>query len=381
MFWNYTRFETKLLLHNRKSWFIAVFLLLFFLVFFIYDSRAQPQTLIEQKRVEKEEMNIIFENVEYMGEELPVMAKIHENLLKQSSLINFQVYYLGIGDDSEQYIENGLELNQLRLQVHELGNKGIPKHLIKSKEEILKEDALLHYMKEHQMTIEESSFLTNHFFTNALNRMSGLLLLIIILICGSELLLYEKVHETITKGFPLSFFKKVGGKITVYFCYIYVLLIMGFLIGMGYIVTKLQAKDFSFPILIYKNHEYIAVSIWQYLIYIFVGMALVTVLILIFSILLNMLFQNAFANLLVGIGIYFLPDLVHSPLLSPIKYIDIASCLSGDLAVQLGSPSLDWGNAMVWLAGITFLLIGCIYAINQYMYIRKPKDKPLLKPF
>lgn len=386
MFWKYTQFELKLLWHNRKTWFIGAFLLLFYLVFFIYYSQAEPQSLIDQKRIEKEEMNAIFEHVDNYREDIPEVAEVYEILLKESSLLNFQVFYLGNGDDPVQYIENGLELNQLRLQVHELGNKGIPEHLVTSREEILKENALLHYIKDHEFTIETESFATNHYFSNALQMMSGLLFLIIILLSGSELLLTEQRHLTVVRGFPLSFMKKITSKVLIYFVYIYSCLIIGFLIGSVYLLTKLETPDFSYPILIYQNGNYVAVSTFQYLVYMFIGFAVVTVFLLYFSILLNMLFQNAFANLLVGLAIFSLPDLLKTAemnpsFLHPLKYMDIAKVLSGDLAVQLGNQAIDYSTALTWLSIFSASVILVIYCINRYMYIRKPKDTPLAKAY
>lgn len=385
MLWKYTKFEAKLLLGNRKSWFIALFLFLFFLIYFAYYSQVEPATLIEQKRVEKEEMNVIFENVEYLLNDIPEVAAIHKNLLKQSSLINFQVYYLGIGEDSQQYIENGLELNQLRLKVHELGNVGIPDHLIKPKSEILKEDALLRYIKENKLPIEEGSFVTNHYFVNVLKTMS-LLLILIVLISGNELLLSEKRHLSVVKGFPLSFLKRITSKILVHFVYIYSSLIFGFLIGGYYLITKLEVTNFSFPILVYKNEGYVAISTWQYLLYMFIGMAFVTILLLYLSVLLNMLFHNAFANILVGLGIFALPDLIMATGLkfnffSFTKFIDIASVLSGELANQVGNPAIDYSYTLFRIVMMICIVIGIISAINRFMYLREPKNFPLEKPF
>lgn len=386
MFWKYTLFETKLLLHNRKSWFVSSFLFLFYLLFFINISQVEPTSLIDQKREEARIMNATFDHIEGQREDIPEISEIYDILTKQSSLINFQVYYLGIGDDSEQYIENGLELNQLRLKVHELGNTGIPDYLITPREEILKENALLQYMKDHQLPIGAASFLTNYYFVNALHAMSGLLFLSIILISGSELLVYEQRHRTLVKGFPISFMKKVHGKVAVQFICIYLFLLIGFLIGCTYAAKKLDATDFSFPILIYNTGDYEAVSTAQYLVYIFWGMLLVTMLLLYFSILLNMLFRNAFANILVGLGIFYLPDLfivagMNASFLHPIKFINIAGVLSGDLAIQFGNSSIDYKYAIVLLAAVTIFLNITIYLINTFSYRRKPKDMPLEKVF
>ncbi|WP_449622758.1 hypothetical protein [Robertmurraya sp. Marseille-Q9965] len=386
MFWKYTIFETKLLIRNRKNWFIASFLLLFYFVFFIYYSQVEPPSLIEQKRAEKEEMNAIFEHVDYLREDIPDVAEVYEILLKESSLLNFQVFYLGIGDDPAKYIENSLELNRLRLEVHNLGNKGIPEHLIKSKDEILKENALLHYIKDHHSVIETESFATNHYFTNAMNTMSGLLLLLVVLICGSELLLTEQRHQSVVRGFPISFMKKVTSKVLIHFAFLYTFLVIGFLVGAAYIVTKLETTDFSFPILIYQNGNYAAVSTLKYLILMFIGLAVVTLLLLYFSILLNMLIRNAFANILLGLGLFVLPDLlldtgIQASFLHPLKYLDIGGVLSGNIATKLGSGVIDYSHALFWLSLLTCVNILIIYLINSYMYVRKPKDRPLSKAY
>ena len=386
MFWKYSQFETKLLLQNRKNWFVAIFLLLFYLIYFMYPNQVTPTPLKEQKKTEAMQMNAMFEYIQYERKDVPEIGEIYDILTQQSSLINFQVYYLGMGDDSEQYIENGLELNQLRLKVHELGNKGLPKHLIKPKEEILKEDALLRYIQANQLPIETNSFVTNFYFVNALQTMSGILFLCIVLISGSELLVFEHRHRTVVKGFPLSFMKKVNSKVVIHFVYIYTFLLIGFFAGGLYAAKKLNAGDFSFPILMYKNEDYLAVSTIQYLVYFFIGLALATILVLYFSILLNMLFQNAFANILVGLGVFILPDLlmasgISASFLHPIKYIDLVSVLSGDLAIKLGNSHLDFSYALIWLAGLMLLMIGIVYSINRYMYYRKPKDVPLEKAF
>lgn len=386
MFWKYTLFEAKLLLQNRKNWFVAIFLLLFYLIYFMYPNQEEPIPLKEQKSMEARQMNAMFDHIQDQRKDIPEIGEVYDILTKQSSIINFQVYYLGMGHDSEQYIENGLELNQLRLKVHELGNKGLPSHLIKSKEDILKDDALLRYIKENQLPIETNSFVTNFYFVNALKTMSGILFLCIVLISGSELLVFEQRHRTVVKGFPISFMKKIHSKVVVHFLFIYTFLLIGFFAGIVYAGKKLNAGDFSFPILIYRDSNYIAVPTVEYLVYMFIGLAVATILVLYFSILLNMLFKNAFANILVGLGVFLLPDLlgasgINATFIQPIKYIDLVNVLSGDLATKLGNSQLDFSYALLWLAGMTLLMIGIVYSINKYTYYRKPKNAPLEKAF
>lgn len=386
MFWKFTRFELKLLFKNRKSWFIAVFFLLFFTLFFIYYSQEVPESLEDKKRTETQMSYAVFDHLDLKRHDLPEVAEVYDYHTQIQNLLGMQVWHIGDGNESEQYVKDGLEINQLRLRVHELDNAGIPQHLIVPKEEILKEDALLHFINDNDLPIESDSFATNHYFTNVLGMMSGLLFLVIVLISGNEMLLYEKRHQSVMRGFPLTFMNKVTSKVMIHSIHIYIFLLVGFSIGSVYLSKYIYDGGFSFPILFYQNDNYIAVSTTQYLIYMFLGLVLVTILLLLLSILLNMLFKNAFANILIGLGIFLLPDIamaagLKATLLHPIKFIDINKVLSGELAIELGNSSIDYWHAMVVLGVMTILLAGTIYALNKYSYHRKPKDYPIEKAY
>lgn len=386
MFWRYSLYETKLLLHNRKNWFIAAFLLLFFLVFFIYYSQDEPMTLREQKRIESEETFAAFEYIDEQREDVPEIAEVYNILTKQSELVQLQVYYIGMGNDSEQYIESGLQLNELKLKIHELGNKGLPDHFITPKEEILKDTALLNYIKDNELPLEEDSFKTNYYVENALEAMSGILFLVILLISGSELLVYEQRHASVVKGLPISFLKKITSKVAIYSIQINVFLLGGFMIGILYAAMKLLAGDFSFPVLIYENGEYISVSTTKYLLYIFTGFAVVSLLIMFLSILLNMLFKNAYANILVGLGIFAIPQVmmaagIKSIMIEPLLFIDIVGVLSGDIAITLGNNAVDFSYAVLMLLLLIAIVIGSIYIIHMLSYRKKPKDEPIAKAY
>src|SRR5690606_26811938 len=101
-------------------------------------------------------------------------------------------------------------------------------------------------------------------------------------------------HASVVKGLPIPFLKKITSKVAIYSIQLNVFLLGGFVIGILYAAMKHLAGDFSFPVLIYENGEYIAVSTTKYLLYIFTGFAVVSLLIMFLSILLNMLFKNAY---------------------------------------------------------------------------------------
>lgn len=386
MFWKFIRFEWKMLLINRKSWLIALFLLLFFLLYFVYYSQEEPLTLQEQKRFETQTSYAVFDYLEMQRHDLPEVEEVFEYHTQIQSLLGMQVWNIGTGNDPDQYIEDGLEINRMRLAVHDLGNKGIPEHLIVPREEILQEDALLNYIKDNNLPIEADSFITNDFVTNSIAMMSGLLFLILVLISGNEVLLYERRHHSVLRGFPLPFMQKVTSKVMVHSIFLVTFLLLGFFIGNVYLSNKLENSAFTFPILMYHNGNYVAISTSQYLLYLFIGFGLVTILILLLSILLNMLFRHAFANVLIGLGIFLLPDLAiaagfQAKFLAPIKYIDINKVLTGELATELNRPVIDYWHAILTLGILCVILTLVIYAWNKFSYRREPKNMPLEKAY
>lgn len=375
MFWKYTLFEMKLVLHNRRNWFLGLFLLLLFPVFFISYSQSDPVSLEDEKREEADMINAVLNIYPESYRETPEGEEVYENLLEQSSLINYQIYYFWMGDPAEEYIEDGLALNELRLRVHELGNKGVPEWGIKPEKEILKENALLRYIEEHGLPIETETLVTSQYLPVALQIMGGLLFYFFVLISGSEVLVSEQRHRTVINGFPLSFMKRITSKIGIYFTYIYTFLVLGLLLG-GYVAyRKAGFGDFSYPVLFYKNGGFEAIATTHYLLYLLLAMALITIMILSLSVLLNILFKNAYANILVGLGLFFLPDLlrtvgVESAFLNPIKYVEISKVLSGDLAVQLGNGQIDYWHAIIWLVVLVLTIAGVIFAINKSAYLK-----------
>lgn len=376
MFWKYTLFEMKLILHNRRNWFLGLLLLLFFPLFFMNYSQSDPVSLEEEKKEEANIINAVLDIYPESYQESGDGKEIYESLLKQSSIINYQIYYFWEGDPGEDYIEDGLALNELRLRVHELENKGIPDWGIKSEKEILKENARLTYMQKYDLPVQTEALAASVFLVNAFQLIGGLLFYFFVLVSGSEVLVSEQQHHTVINGFPLAFMKKVISKTSIYFAFIFPLLILGLLLGGYSAYKKAGMGDLNYPVLLYGNGDFEAISTIRYLLYGFLAMALVTVLVLYLSVLLNMIFKNAYANILIGLGFFLLPGLFRSAgveftLLNPIRYVEISKVMSGDLAAQLGDSHIDYWHAISWLAGWSLLVLGVIYMMNKWKYVQK----------
>ena len=386
MFWKYTRFQWKLTLVNRKNWFIATFLLLFFFLYFLYYGQEGPLTMYDKKKMEMQLSYNVFDYLNLERHDIPEVQEVFELYKELQSLLGMQVWHMAGGEDPDQYIEDGLEVNRIRLEIHELGNRGIPDHLVVPVDEILKEEALLHYIKDNDLPLTSESFLTNDYVTNAVSMMSGLLFLLILLIGGNEILVQDGKYRTVLKGMPIPFMQKITSKVVVQSIAIFSFLVIGLFIGIVYLTTNVEDSAFSFPILMYHDESFVAISTSRYLLYLFIGFAFVTVFILLLSVLMNMFFRHAVANILIGLGFFLLPEMVRAlgwetTILHPIKFIDIHGVITGDLAVALDNPFMNYWNALLCLSIGCVILIAIIFALNKFSYKRIPKNAPLEKAF
>ena len=363
MLWKYFLFESKILMKNRKNWFLGIVIMLFFPLFVLYTNQTPAENLRDLKGAEANSNSILFKSY---GDDLQEgdadERAMYDILTRQSTLVNFQRFYIMEGEVTEDYVANGLELNKLRLEAHELGYPSVPQQFIIPKDEILKEDALLRFIQEEKLELDSNKFLAEPHFVSALALLSGLPFVFYVLISGSEIIVYEQRHQTVMSGFPISFMNKINIKVFIHFIQTMVFLILGLFLGHYFLAKELGASYLRDPIVIYKNGGYDAVVIFDYLLYGLVAMAIITVVVLYLSILLNVLFKNAFANVLVGLSVFLLPSLLlvwgaNFSLFHPLTYIDFSSVLSGDLAKQLGNNQLDFWYACLWLVVVCVLLI------------------------
>ena len=375
MFWKYVLFELKLLLSNRKNWLLGIIVLLFFPLYFSVYSQTEAETLSEKKLKESEKFTTTFFQFPDAFRETPEGKEIYDNLTEQLSLINMQRYYVRIREDVH-YVDNGLRLNELRLQMHERGNKGISQYLVVPKEEIFKEEALLRYNKEHQLPLQPDPFVASNYLPVAMNTISGLFFCLFVLIAGSGMLVHEQQNRSVVSGFPISFMKKINGKVSIHFIQIFLFLILGISLGGIYVAKKAAIGNFATPVLLFQNGDFVAVSTGTYLVYMLIALALITLLLLYGTALLNLLTRNMYATVLILLVVFFLPDLlvtagIEMTWLHPIKYIDIGAVLSGNLAAEFGNSKLDYKHAFPWLIALNLIVLVILYGKNKLTYIRK----------
>ena len=191
MFWKYLLFETKLLIHNRKNWLLGIGLILFFPLYYSQYSQISIKDMQMMKNEEAQHFHTVFNAFPEELRETTEGEATYNNLTQQSSLINMQRFYLWKKDDHDKYIEDGLKLNELRLELHELGNKGIHPNYVIPKDVIQKEMAILRYYKVNKLPLVQNPYVASNYLPVALNMISGLLFCLFVLIVGSSMLLID----------------------------------------------------------------------------------------------------------------------------------------------------------------------------------------------
>lgn len=376
MLWKYTLFELKILLRSRKQWILGLVLILFFPLFFHYYHDTEQPTAQAQKEEEKSHLIAALDIVPEDLRDTPEGQDIYDNLTQQLSAINMQIYYVfSEPEDDYNYVEDGILLNELRLDMHEKGNPYIPDYFIVPKEEIEEDNAFLTYLRDLDLKVENNPFVTSHYLLETVQFMSGLLIVIYILLVGSNMLVYEDQHDTLFGGLPISFMKKAMSKISVHFVFIITCLAAGVGIGI-YRSNKIEGfGDFIYPIVIHTRDGFEVISLMKYFGYVLFAFLIVVLLVLSLALLLEVIFRNIYATVLAGIGLFILPDLLQiiglkAKFAYPLKYTDITAVLSGEVAKEYGAPYIDYWHSVTWLILFTIFILAIVYIQNKLSFDR-----------
>lgn len=375
MFYRYSKFELKILLLNRKQLFLGILLILFFPIYFQIYLNSEPPTLLSQKYAEKEKQSIIVNTLPLDLRGTEEGQELFSNYTEQLSIIGMQIFYLNnsYGRENTEFISDGLRLNELRMEMHELDNPHISSNLTIPIEEIEKENEFLNYLANHKMTEEDNPFVTSQFILAATQMLSGIFLFIIILLLCSDMLVYENEHKTVFRALPVSFGTKAISKVLLYFSFIVISLVIGVIIGILRSSSKEGIGNFNYPTLIYAKDGFVAIPIMEYVGYVLLGFLVAILMTVILTLLLSVIVQNMYGVALAGLGLFFLPDLLYllgikAKFLYPIKYIDVSGVLSGDLAMKFSDMSINYWNSILSMFGFTLIIIGILFVHNWLSY-------------
>ena len=376
MFWKYLLFETKLLLLNKKNWLLGIALILLLPLYYSHYSQLDMVDIREKKSKEADSFHQILDKFPGSVWETEEGKEIRAMLIQQSSLISIQRLSLYKDDDFNVFFDAGLELNELRLELHRRGNKGIQKEYIIPIDEIQKENALYKYHKEHELSLIQDPFKASNYIPEALRLISGVMFCLLVLFAGSSILVNDQQHPSVVYGFPISFMQKANSKVGVHFVQIMLFLSACIVIGGYYVSRKTGWGDIRTPVLIYQDADFIAVSMLRYLFLMFVAFGLIALLLLFAFLLINIVTKNLYASLVIMLFILLSPQLllaagVETNWLYPLKFIDIGAVLSGELAMEYGIEQLDFKRAYSWLVVLNLIVISILFGRNKLMSIQK----------
>lgn len=374
MYRNYLLFELKLLMRNKKNWLLGCALLLFFPFYYMHYSDTEVQDLQTLKNEEANTYQAIFFYLPEEYRESAVGDEIYTNLTEQSSLVNNQRFALWQKNvDHDAFIESGLRVNELRLRLHELDNEGIHPSFVIPKEEINKEMALLRYYKEHSLPLVPDPFVASNYLPVALESLSGLVFCMFVLLIGSSMYVHDLQRKTIIGIFPVSFMQKLLSKVGIHAMQVLLFLGFGLVAGGLYVALKTGWGNVQSPMLLYTGGDYIAVSTIRYVLYMLLAFMLTALLLLFALALLTLVTKNVYASLFIVILILLVPaglqfaDM-HVEWLYPLYMLDIEAILSGNAALALGSETLDYRRALIWLVGMNIVLFVGLFLKNKWSY-------------
>lgn len=376
MFWRYTLFEAKLICHNWKNAFVGAFILLFFVLSLFYQSHTEYETLKQVKKQEADALNATLNQFPDELRETKEGKRAYDNLTEQASLVGMQIYYLTQDDARQDYIEDDHKLTKLRLDAIKQGNVGVPDNLAFSKEYVSQEDTRIRYIEKHQLPLEVSNLSVSGYLPNALDVISGPLFCLLVLVAASEMIVFERKHQSVVNGIPVSFITKIHSKILVHFISIFGFLLIGLLLGMITSWTRYEWGDFLSPMMVYTNGDFEAVSTTRYLLAELLGFALTAILLLYLSVLLNLLVKNSYMTVFVGMVFILLPDFwiwagrtVHW--IYPVKFTAVSDVLSGEMAMIYKRTHMDYTHGFIWLVLGSVLLLIWLIVQNRWHYFRR----------
>ncbi|GKV70611.1 hypothetical protein NCCP2716_31090 [Sporosarcina sp. NCCP-2716] len=373
----YLLFELKMLIHNRKNWLLGLALVLFFPLYHGQYSQQPIESLKDKKNEEADQYNSIFKAFPEEMRETEEGKKIYDNLTEQASLVNMQRFYLWDDTQDDDYIEDGLRLNELRLELHAAGNKGVHPSFVVSEEAIEKELALLNYYRAKDVPVVSDPFVASQYVPAALDLISGIPFSLFVLLIGSTMLLHDRLNRSVMSGLPIPYMQRVGAKVGLHLITITVFLSAAILIG--WVSTGLKAGWGSAvsPVLLYSGGTYTAVSAVRYVLLQSVSFLLIGLLLLVLLLLLQELTANTYAAVLAIVSLLLLPSLLYAagvpPVgwLSPLAMADTGAVLSGEAAIRFGSGSMDYVHAFFWFIGLTLFLLAVLYTLNRLRYVRR----------
>lgn len=297
------------------------------------------------------------------------VTPLYENVVLQSRMI--ETARLGIIVESpDVYYKGILQLAQLRDKAYSMEDNDNVLEVLPSKRENDLTLKTLVALGDKSNSFAAFTKNAGHFVWWFLSFFSPLWFIIVVLI-SSDLLLNDRSHLTLINGYPFSKTKLLLAKVIFNVTYFWGLLL--FLLGLLFMTSlAFGYRSFVDPVAITTGQGISTRPLWQVMLFIFSYLAVLTLVVVLLSVLLNLVTKNRYITILgslsVGLVGYFLPQINYLLPYGPTNIIDPVSLLVGQVSETSRQPLyLPQGFLAVLCYGVlTIGLIALTYLIKSH---------------
>lgn len=360
---NYFVFELKRFLKDTKTLFMVLALFTFFGAVFY---GIHNQGLGDQERKLAEELNqtrILSQYAQQYNRENEEELALGSNLSQQQAMLASQANGITF-DHPDWYIESGLELAQLRLEMHENESfSELPTSLL-PKENMMHRDLVeLKAIQENSISVMGNSESAAGFIRESLF-FFGLLAFGYLLVFASDILMDDFEHGTMLESYPVTLLQKYASKLIIYSTG--VLTITGLTMGIAAAIVSLVwgIGNFNYPIVLYLLGDFKVISLLGYILLFLLYYFVLAIHIILLAMILNRYLKNNIATIIVGLVLFIIPYL-YPPIgyylrFLPFYYYNMAYLFNGQFGIDI-SHFMDIGMGMLMLSLYSILLTYLIF--------------------
>lgn len=360
---SYFIFELKYLLKNRKTLFMIGLL---FVIFGAVFYGIHNQGLGNQRKKLDEELNqtrILSQHLQQYNVENEEELALSWNLSQQQQILASQANGLTF-QHSEWYLESGLELAKLRLEMHESESfSELPTSLFPSEDSMYRALVELETLQENSVPIMGNSESVSGFVRESLSAF-GFIAFGYLLVFGSDILMDDFDHGTMIKSYPITSLQKYLSKLIIYSTSIVVIT------GIVWIITATltsfiwETGNFKYPVGVYFLGDFQALPLWGEILLFFLYYFVLAIHVMLLAMILNIYLKNSIATIIIGF-ILFLTPYFYSPAatyfsLLPFHYYNLTSLLNGKFAMEV-IDFMDVGVGALILSLYSFIFICIIF--------------------
>lgn len=373
---SYIPFALKLFLKNKKNLVILFIVLSYFVLFPIIYQFQHNQSLEEKKTEELAEVDLMMMpfTAELLkeGEEY---VQSYDNLGNQRQLIVSQRVSLKMGQN-DRYVDQELKLIEHRFKLLENNMAGIAASYRYDLYELHQAYIEAIYLKDSKLTFNESVLNDVNVWLETISLYTGLLFVLLLIFLTMDSNLERNEHASIIRSLPVTETKLVGINYLVYTWLFQFCSLTAAGLSLFLSIYIFESGDMNYPKVIYENGEFISIPSWQYALLLLMGFILLSNLIVLVSLLINRVTNNAYINLfamsIIFMSLWIGESLNFSEVVSFNYFFDLPRTLTGELPIKFGlDTSYYIGQIIVTLLIVTSVLV--LIFINKMTRYQKNK--------